>query len=207
MSRVPRSSDRPLITRRLRRLTARSSRAGFTILEVLVALGILLFGMTAVIGLLTFGVALGRSAELRTEAASVAEAVVADLEEVYFIADEFAGAGGATTLGADPAPIANRELGGANHIVYSAQGRPNPERPLEWRIDIELAWKSAGVQREKRFTTLLLREVPFGERLRRRFVEGERASSAAPSAPTSSTPTTTTTTAAGTADGASAPKK
>jgi hypothetical protein len=50
----------------------------------------------------------------------------------------------------------------------------NPERPLEYRVDVELSWKSGGVQREKRFTTILLREVPFGERLRRRFVDGDK---------------------------------
>jgi hypothetical protein len=57
--------------------------------------------------------------------------------------------------------------------VYSATARPNPARPDEYRVDVDMSWKSEGVQREKRFTTILLREIPFGERLRRQFVEGD----------------------------------
>jgi hypothetical protein len=170
----------PLVARAARETSATGARrrGGFTILEVIVALGILLFGMTAVIGLLTFGVALGRSAELRTEAASVADAVVADLEETFFAGDD-----DASGTPRDPTAIENRELGGVNRVVYSARGRANPDRPIEWRVDVDMTWKSAGVQREKRFTTLLLREVPFGERLRRRFIEAGGSGSAPPTPP------------------------
>jgi hypothetical protein len=67
--------------------------------------------------------------------------------------------------------VAERRLAGAEEIVYSAKARANPERPAEYRVDVEMTWSSQGVRREKRFTTILLREIPFGERLRRRFVE------------------------------------
>lgn len=140
-------------------------RAGFTILEVIVAMGIFLFGMTAILGLLTFGAALSRSAQLRTNSSAAVQAVTADLEETFFpLVDGEAG---------EPAKIEKRELGGLQGIVYSATPFQNPDRPLEYRVDVELSWKSGGVQRETRFTTILLREVPFGERLRRRFVEGD----------------------------------
>jgi hypothetical protein len=46
-----------------------------------------------------------------------------------------------------------------------------------------MSWKSAGVQREKRFSTLFLRVIPYGERLRKQFVEGVK--SEPPSAPKS----------------------
>jgi len=142
-----------------------TTRAGFTLLEILLAMGILLFGMSAILGLLTFGSALSRTAQLRTNAAMAVESVTADLEETFFpIVNGEAG---------EPRAIERRQLPGAATIVYSAVPHQNPDRPLEYRVDVEIAWKSAGVQREKRFTTLLLREVPFGERLRRRFVEGE----------------------------------
>lgn len=150
-------------------------RAGFTILEVLVAMGILLFGMTAVIGLLTFGAALSKTAHLRTTAASAMEAVVADLEETLFpIVDGEAG---------EPKPIEKKPLAGMEEIVYSATPRANPDDPLEYRVDVEITWKTQGVQREKRFHVLLLREVPFGERLRRRFVAHEPAAVPAAATP------------------------
>ena len=45
--------------------------------------------------------------------------------------------------------------------------------PLEYRVDVTLAWQAGGVRRARTFTTLLLREIPFGERMRRLFVEQE----------------------------------
>lgn len=147
-----------------------TARSAFTILEIVLALAILLFGMVAILGMLTTGAALTRTAQLRTEAATAIEAVVADLEETFFPpaartaddADELA----------LPKPIVERALPGDSGIVYSAVGRQNPARPKEWRVDVELSWTSAGVRRERKFTTLLVQELPFGERLRRRFVEG-----------------------------------
>lgn len=139
-------------------------RAGFTILEVLVAMAILLVGMTAVLGLLTFGAALTRTAQLRVEGASAAEAVVADLEESMFPLDEQGQL-------LDPRPIENRALGALDGLVYSAKAlrNPDPERAKEWRVDVEVSWLSAGVRRDKRFRTILVQELPFGERLRRRL--------------------------------------
>jgi hypothetical protein len=80
-------------------------------------------------------------------------------------------------------PIEGREIPGHPGLVYSAHATPNPEDPLEYRVDVELSWSTAGARRSRKFTTLLLREVPFGERLRRRLIEGlepEPASEAAP---------------------------
>lgn len=148
-----------------------AGRAGFTLVEILLALMILLFGFTAVLGLLTFGAALSRTALLRTSAAAAVEAVVLDLEETLFPLVEGPGGGEA----GEPEEIVARDVPGLHDVVYSARARPNPDRPLEYRVDVELSWKTAGVRRQKRFTTLLVREIPFGERLRRQFVEPGRA--------------------------------
>lgn len=167
-------------------------RGGFTIIEVLLAMGVLLLGMTAVLGLLTFGAALSRTAQLRTSSAALAEAVVADLEETLFPVQD-----GALL---EPKPIKERALGGLEDIVYSATARQNPRNALEYRVDVDMTWKSAGIQREKRFTTLLLREIPFGERLRKRLVERESAAITAPA-------TTKTTAPPNTPDSTAPPKK
>lgn len=154
-----------------------SARAGFTILEVLVAMGILLFGMVAVLALLTWGAGTTRSAQLRTSAAAAAEAVVADLEESLF--PEVGGEAG------EPLEIQARRPPGAAGVSYSARAVQNPERPVEYRVDVEMTWDSQGVRKDLSFTTLLLREVPFGERLRRAHV---RATAPAEQAPLESSP-------------------
>lgn len=145
-----------------------NSRSGFTILEVLVAMGILLFGMTTILGLLTYGTALSKTAHLRTSAASAVQSVVSNLEETYF--PEESGEAG------EPREIVDRPVAGVEGLVYSARGRANPDRPTEYRVDVAMSWSSQGVKREKRFTTILLREIQFGERLRRRASPGAGAS-------------------------------
>jgi hypothetical protein len=142
-------------------------------------MGILLFGMTAILGLLTYGTALSRTAQLRTSASSAAQAVIADLEETFF--PEVDGEAG------EPRPVVDRAVGGVEGLVYSAKGVPNPARPAEYKIQVDMTWSSQGLRREKRFDTILLREVPFGERLRRRAT-GAGAAAAAASAPSKPTP-------------------
>ncbi len=144
-------------------------RAGFTIIEVLLAMGILLLGTTAILSMLTSGAALARTAELRAASAGVIEAVIADLEETLFPLAPDGSAG-------EPVPVESRPVPGSPGVVYSARATPNPDHPDEYRVDVELAWQSRGVRRTQLFTTLLLREIPFGERMRRLFV----APSAAP---------------------------
>ena len=156
-------------------------RGGFTIVEVVVAMGLLLLGMTSILGMLSFGAALSRTAALRNEAASAVEAVVADLEESFFplIVDAETGL---QTVGA-PVAITGRPVPGHGGILYSAKpsGDPfdslTPGGPLRYRVDIQMSWMNSGARRSKTFTTLLLREVPFGERLRRQFVRQQSASS------------------------------
>jgi hypothetical protein len=150
-------------------------RAGFTIVEVVVALGLLLLGMTSILGLLSFGAALSRTAQLRNSAASAAEAVIVDLEETLFplARDE----DGDVVVG-EPRAIVDRPVPGHPGILYTAHafGDPldrTPGGPVRYRVDVEIHWKTEGRRRSKTFTTLLLREVPFGERMRRLFVAGE----------------------------------
>jgi hypothetical protein len=142
----------------------KARRAGFTIIEVLVAMGILLFGMTAILGLLTFGAAVSRTALLRTQTASLSEAVIADLEESLFpYKDGEVG---------EPVAIQRKPLPGQPDVLYSATATQNPESPLEYKVDVEFTWESGGVRRERRFSTILLREIPFGTRMRRIIGKG-----------------------------------
>lgn len=168
------------------------ARGGFTIVEVVLAMGLLLLGMTSILGLLTFGATLARTAALRTAAASAAEAVVADLEETLFplVPDP---AGGEPRVG-PPHTVEARPVPGHEGLVYSARPTPvpatddGPDGPRRYSVAVEIAWKTGGRRRSRTFTTLLLREVPFGARLRREFLErdldplGTRLSASAPAA-------------------------
>ncbi len=148
------------------------ARGGFTLIEVVLAMFILLLGMSSILGMLSFGAAMSRTATLRSGAATSIEAVVADLEEHLFplvLVNDLEVAG-------EPTDLVDRPVPGHPGLVYSATATPNPDDPrpvpLEYRVDVEIAWSSSNRKRSRTFTTLLLREVPFGARLRQRFVEG-----------------------------------
>lgn len=143
-------------------------RAGFTLVEVVLAMFVLLLGMTSILGLLSFGAALARTANLRTGAANAIEAVVTDLEERHFPLE--LDPDGEEVVG-EPQDVVDRAVPGYPGLTYSTTSTPNPANPLEYRVDVEVRWAVGGSTRSKRFTTLLLREVPFGERLRMRIVE------------------------------------
>ena len=163
----------------------RRDRAGFTLIEVVLAMFVLLIGMTSILGLLSFGASLSRTAALRGGAANAIEAVVIDLEETLFPlelderGDEVVG---------EPRDVQAKELPGYPGLVYSTRSTPNPDTPLEYKVEVEVQWAVGGTTRSKHFTTLLLREVPFGERLRARLIEGRRPAQASPVRPDARTP-------------------
>ncbi len=161
-----------------------SERSGFTIIEVILALGIMMIGMSVILTLMTFGAGMSRDADLRADSAATARAIVADLEEGFFPigADDVIGA---------PVDIESRTLPGYPGLVYSAHATLNPTRtgdlgladtpgavldngPLEYRVDVRVSWMSRGESRGSMFSVLLTRELPFGARLRRLFVDSDR---------------------------------
>lgn len=142
-------------------------REGFTILEVVLAMGILVIGVTAILGLLTFGAGLTHASHMRAAAANVVEAVVADLEESLFELEDDGSVG-------EPRDFEDRPLPGFEGVTYSVKSTQNPDDYDEYRVDVEVKWESAGVRRSHEFQTLLTRQVPFGERMRREFIEKKK---------------------------------
>lgn len=148
--------------------------AGFTLIEVLLAMAVLLLGVSMLLGLLTFGASLARAAALRGKASTTVEAVMQDLEENLFelLPDGTAGA---------PRPIEGRPLPGVAGVAYSATATPILSSETaqvggrllhrEYLVEVELRWSTGGVDRSRSWRTVLLREVPFGERMRRLFLE------------------------------------
>ncbi len=151
-------------------------RDGFTIIEVVLAMGILMLGLSVILTLFTFGAGLSRTAELRADSAAAVDAVVADLAEGLF------------PLGDDgevlePNVIVARPVPGYPDLVYSAVAVPDPTRlddlaragepevhfergPIPYRVDVSMTWRSQGEARSRGFSVMIPREVPFGTRLR-----------------------------------------
>ncbi|MDF1836508.1 MAG: prepilin-type N-terminal cleavage/methylation domain-containing protein [Planctomycetota bacterium] len=146
-----------------------SKQAGFTLIEVILAVGILALGMTSVLGLFTFGAALTQAAELRTASANVIESVTADLEVRLFPADE-------TGMPGEPVDLVDQEVPGIPRAKYSVvavpvEGSPEAEDggPLEYEVRIQVSFETRGVRRSRIYETRLLRQRSFAQRMRQRF--------------------------------------
>lgn len=147
----------------------RDDRRGMTLLEVVLALGILAIGMASVLSLLSFGAALSTQAERRAGASAVLGAVLPTLEERLFPLE----ADG--TVG-EPAVFEDRPVPGHEGYTHSVRARRleggAPGTPELWRIDVAIHWRGAGGRRDLDFTTVFPRAVPFGERLRQSVLGG-----------------------------------
>jgi hypothetical protein len=153
------------------------ARAGFTIIEGVLAMGILMMGLSVILTLFTFGAGMSRNAQLRADSAAAVEAVVADLEEGLF------------PLGPDgevlePLTLRGRPVPGYDDLTYDAVAVPDPTRlgdlalaaepgvtfelgPILYRVDVRMTWRSQGESKARGFSVLIPREVPFGTRLRK----------------------------------------
>jgi len=149
--------------------TSRARGAGFTLLEVILSASLLAAGMSMILGVFNFGAAVVRNAELRSLSATSVEALINDLEESLF---ELRADG---TVG-EPALIVDRPVPGRPGVRYTVNAIPNIEMldpqgmPREYVVEVAVTWSSSGVERAAKWTTIMLREVPFGARMRRRFV-------------------------------------
>ncbi len=146
-------------------------RRGLSLIEVVLALAILAVGLTSVLALFSFGAGVASNANLQAEAASSLDFIVADLEERLFLQDE-------QGRWLEPRRIENAPVPGNERLAYSAtpvrdpRGEVGVGRPVLYRVDIQITWRSQGVDRAVDARVLLPQSIPFGERLRRRFVPG-----------------------------------
>ena len=134
------------------------SREGFTLVEMMVAMGILIMGVTSLIGLLTVAVSTRYRAELRSRAVLIADQVLQDIEE--------------NALGRDGP---DSEL--SQVVVESVDGFPGMGYTVDFVIDeshpdlvlaqVRVGWRQQGSELEQVFWRLLRREQPFRARVLR----------------------------------------
>lgn len=150
---------------------APGARLGLSLIEVVLALAILAVGLTSVLALFSFGAGIASNASLQAEAASSLDFIVADLEERLFLQDE-------NGKWLEPRPIENAPVPGNERLSYSAKPERDPRgalgngQPVLYRVDIQITWRSQGVDRAVEARVLMPQSIPFGERLRRQFVPG-----------------------------------
>ena len=127
--------------------------SGFTLLEIIVALSIMLIGIASVFALFAAATALHKRSVDQTNAALIAGMVFSDLDSKI-------------TTGID---IAKLQKTGASllefpNYTYDLHLTPIDENGEELYIDLTVRWKTKGKIREQTFSTIRIRALPFKER-------------------------------------------
>ncbi|RMG13078.1 MAG: hypothetical protein D6731_12725 [Planctomycetota bacterium] len=149
----------------------------FSLLEVIVALGVLAIGATAAFSLLVAAAAAGRRAEHQVNAALIADAVLDDLSGELGAGlrlDDYPLAAEADPLpGADPARAApNSETrylvrdaawsafpGYRYDLALTPLPGPQPGEPWHYLAEVEVRWSNRGRRRSAHFATVVLRRL------------------------------------------------
>jgi prepilin-type N-terminal cleavage/methylation domain-containing protein len=130
---------------------------GFTLVELMLALAILVFGVTALAGSLLTGVSMRRGSEMRFRAPALAAQAVHRIQEEEFprYADPSEPLKGFTVE--DPP--------GYPGMKYSVEYAKDLERPGVVLAKIKVSWLEQGERMGETFRRILLRRVPFSRRV------------------------------------------
>ncbi len=137
---------------------------GFTLLELIVALGILVFGATALIGALSLGVGTRRGTEMRARASILADQVLHHVErdllaqhpipEGWQSVDDLVVPGERVEV-----------VDGFPGMEYSVSFASSPERPDIVLVTVRIGWRDQGEDQGQVFQRLLPRAVPLSRRV------------------------------------------
>ena len=137
--------------------------AGFTLVEMMAAIGILVFGLTSLVGLLSVGVSARSTAELRDRAVRAADQVFLDLAEevVVTLPDE---------VGSDPAAAGSIEydpVAGYPRLKAVVTMKRDPAHPRLVLASVRISWKEEGISVGETFSRIMSRAAPFPARVGR----------------------------------------
>ena len=141
---------------------------GFTLAEMLAALGILLFGVVALIGALTSSVSQRRSTDAMLEAQALCDHALHRLQHESVRRK----AGAATDLELELVPLQDQTAPGFPGLTWSGKVVEDENRPDVWLIELEFRWLEAGDYRLAQFLRILPKQLPLRERVLRFREEG-----------------------------------
>lgn len=138
-----------------------SRRAGLTLVEVLIAMAIFIFGVTAVLGLFQLGGGLEARARVEAELAPAIEPLIATLRAETWRQD-------AQGSWLPPVPPSGQPVPGATEYRYDLMVYPGPvDRPDLVRAQLRF-WRTAPDRVLATSSFLLPRRIPVERRLQSR---------------------------------------
>jgi type II secretory pathway pseudopilin PulG len=133
---------------------------GFTLVEMMLAMMILLFGITALIGALSSSIAQRRTADAGLELCSLCDQIVHRVQQ-----EAIRPGPDGNTVDLVFSPLADQEVAGFPGLTWSARTSEDPERPDLWLLHIDLRWLEGGSPVETSVRRVLPRHLPLRARV------------------------------------------
>ncbi|MCR9246757.1 MAG: type II secretion system GspH family protein [bacterium] len=140
-----------------------SADAGFTLAEMLAALGILLVGVVSLLGALGAAVGERRTTDARLTAAKVCDLALHRVrhESVRRAADA------GSDLDLEIIQLEDQTVPGFDGMTWSAEAVVDENRPMVWLVRLEVRWLEEGENASEEFLRILPRNLPLGQRVQR----------------------------------------
>ena len=133
------------------------SEAGFTLVEMMLAMAILVFGVTALAGSLLTGIGMRRGSEMRFRATALVDYAIQDIQEEIFARSQDPSKPLADFTRVDPP--------GYPGMKYTVEFIRDLERPGVVLAKIKVSWRDQGELVGETFRRILLRRDPFSRRV------------------------------------------
>lgn len=138
-----------------------STQGGFTLAEMLAALAILLFGVTALLGALSSSISQRRSTDARHELTALCELA---MHRVRYEAIRSTN-GDNSPFDLEFVPLVDQEVPGFPGMSWSATATADENRPLVWLVKIEARWLEDGEDVVAEFLRVVPRQLPMRDRV------------------------------------------
>lgn len=132
---------------------------GFTLVEMMLALAILVYGVSALAGSLLTGVSVRRGSEMRFRADAIVNQAVHRIQEEEF--PRYSDPGEPLQSFTVEEPL------GYPGMEYTVDYVTDPERPGLVLARIRVSWREQGESMGETFERILVRRVPFSRRISR----------------------------------------
>lgn len=139
------------------------AEGGFTLIEMLAALGILLLGVTAQLGALSATVAQRRTTDARLEATALCDYALQRVQEEAVRRSATA----ESDLDLEITALEDQTAPEFAGMSWSASATVDDHRPDVWLVSLKVRWLEVGDDVSEEFLRVLPRQLPLSKRVRR----------------------------------------
>lgn len=139
----------------------RANEAGFTLAEMLAALGILLFGITSLLAAMASSIGQRRTADARLETTALVEHVVhRALHECVALRN-----GSSSPVDLEFKPLVDQPWPAFPGLRWSVRAVADEDRPTVWLLRIEAKWLDGGDEVVSEHFRVVPRQAPLRDRV------------------------------------------